>query len=135
MRVIKVLFLLVFFFVCMLFFVQNTAILETPLLLKLGAFGYMVQSPAVPFYVVLLIAFVAGGLFRTLYFLAEKVRLSTSVRSLQNKVNAMEKQLAAQKKSTVASPLVAPSYAAAASMPSAPAPAADAPATDKKADA
>ena len=135
MRVIKVLFLLVFFFVCMLFFVQNTAILETPLLLKLGAFGYMVQSPAVPFYVVLLISFVAGGLFCTLYFLAEKVRLSTSVRSLQNKVNAMEKQLAAQKKSTVASPLVAPSYAAAASMPSAPAPAADAPATDKKADA
>ena len=135
MRVIKVLFLLVFFFVCMLFFVQNTAILETPLLLKLGAFGYMVQSPAVPFYVVLLIAFVAGGLFCTLYFLAEKVRLATSVRSLQNKVNAMEKQLAAQKKSTIASPIVAPSYAAAASVSSAPAPAADAPATDKKADA
>lgn len=135
MRVIKVLFLLVFFFVCMLFFVQNTAILETPLLLKLGAFGYMAQSPAVPFYVVLLISFVAGGLFCTLYFLAEKVRLATSVRSLQNKVNAMEKQLAAQKKSTVASPIVAPSYAAAASLSSAPAPAADAPATDKKADA
>ncbi len=113
MRVIKVLFLLVFFFVCMLFFVQNTAILETPLLLKLGAFGFMVQSPAVPFYVVLLIAFVAGGLFCTLYFLAEKVRLATSVRSLQNKVNAMEKQLASQKKSTVAAPLVTPSYAAA----------------------
>ena len=135
MRVIKVLFLLVFFFVCMLFFVQNTAILETPLLLKLGAFGYMVQSPAVPFYVVLLIAFVAGGLFCTLYFLAEKVRLATSVRSLQNKVNAMEKQLAAQKKSTVASPIVAPSSAAAASVSSAPAPAAAATATDKKADA
>ena len=135
MRVIKVLFLLVFFFICMLFFVQNTAILETALLLKLGAFGYMVQSPAVPFYVVLLIAFVAGGLFCTLYFLAEKVRLATSVRSLQNKVNAMEKQLAAQKKSTVASPIVAPSYAAAASVSSAPAPAADATATDKKADA
>ncbi len=133
MRVIKVLFLLVFFFVCMLFFVQNTAILETPLLLKLGAFGYMVQSPAVPFYVVLLISFVAGGLFCTLYFLAEKVRLATSVRSLQNKVNAMEKQLASQKKSTVAAPIVAPSYAAAA--PASPAPASDAPAADKKADA
>ncbi|WP_300157372.1 LapA family protein [Solidesulfovibrio sp.] len=133
MRVIKVLFLLVFFFVCMLFFVQNTAILETPLLLKLGAFGYMVQSPAVPFYVVLLISFVAGGLFCTLYFLAEKVRLATSVRSLQNKVNAMEKQLASQKKSTVAAPIVAPSYAAA--TPASPAPAADVPAADKKADA
>ncbi|WP_428569521.1 MAG: LapA family protein [Solidesulfovibrio sp. DCME] len=136
MRVIKVLFLLVFFFVCMLFFVQNTAILETPLLLKLGAFGYMVQSPAVPFYVVLLIAFVAGGLFCTLYFLAEKVRLATSVRSLQNKVNAMEKQMASQKKSTVAAPIVAPSYAAAASVSNTAPVATDvAPPADKKADA
>ena len=116
MRVIKVLFLLVFFFVCMLFFVQNTAILETPLLLKLGAFGYMVQTPGVPFYVVLLLSFVAGGLFATLYFLAEKVRLASGMRSLQNKVNALEKQMAQQKKSSVATP---PSFAA-------PAPAADA---------
>ncbi|MFP5260065.1 MAG: LapA family protein [Acidobacteriota bacterium] len=109
MRVIKVLFLLAFFFVCMLFFVQNTAILETPLLLKLGAFGYQVQSPGVPFYVVLLLSFVAGGLFCTLYFLAEKVRLAAGMRSLQNKVNALEKQMAQQKKSTVATP---PSYVA-----------------------
>ena len=122
MRVIKVLFLLVFFFVCMLFFVQNTAILETALLLKLGAFGYMVQTPGVPFYVVLLLSFVAGGLFATLYFLAEKVRLASGMRSLQNKVNALEKQMAQQKKSTVATP---PSFAAA---PAAPAPVAAEPA-------
>ena len=116
MRVIKVLFLLVFFFVCMLFFVQNTAILETALLLKLGAFGYMVQTPGVPFYVVLLLSFVAGGLFATLYFLAEKVRLASGMRSLQNKVNALEKQMAQQKKSTVATP---PSFAAVAPAPAA----------------
>lgn len=122
MRVIKVLFLLVFFFVCMLFFVQNTAILETALLLKLGAFGYQVQTPGVPFYVVLLLSFVAGGLFATLYFLAEKVRLASGMRSLQNKVNALEKQMAQQKKSTVATP---PSFAAA---PAAPAPVAAEPA-------
>lgn len=111
MRVIKVLFLLVFFFVCILFFVQNTPILETPLQLKLGAFGYQIQSPGVPFYIVLALSFVAGGLFCTLYFLAEKVRLAAGMRSLQNKVNALEKQMAQQKKSTVATP---PSYVAAA---------------------
>ncbi|MFU2208007.1 LapA family protein [Solidesulfovibrio sp. C21] len=116
MRVIKVLFLLAFFFFCMLFFVQNTAILETPLLLKLEVFGLHAETAAVPFYVVLLLSFVAGGFFCTLYFLAEKVRLASSVRSLQNKVNAMEKQLA-QKKSTVASPLVTPNYAAATASP------------------
>jgi lipopolysaccharide assembly protein A len=109
MRVIKVLFLLVFFFVCMLFFVQNTAILETPLLLKLGAFGFQVESPAVPFYVVLLLAFVAGGLFSTLYFLVEKVRLSAGMRSLQNKVNAMEKQLAQKPSSSMSIPSYASS--------------------------
>jgi putative membrane protein len=109
MRVIKVLFLLAFFFVCMLFFVQNTAILETPLILKLGAFGFQTESSAVPFYVVLLLSFVAGGLFATLYFLAEKVRLATGMRSLQNKVNAMEKQLV---KKPAAPAMSVPSYAA-----------------------
>jgi putative membrane protein len=106
MRVIKVLFLLAFFFVCMLFFVQNTAILETPLVLKLGAFGLSAQSPGVPFYVVLLLAFVAGGLFATLYFLAEKIRLAATARSLNNKIKSLEKQLAAK-------PAPAPSYAVA----------------------
>ncbi len=135
MRVIKVLFLLVFFFVCMLFFVQNTAMLETPLVLKLGAFGLYAETPSVPFYVVLLLAFVAGGLFCTLYFLAEKVRQAANVRSLQNKVNAMEKQLAQKK---AASPLAPPSFAMASAPSSgAPAPAAPTPAAgaDKKADA
>ena len=127
MRVIKVLFLLAFFFFCMLFFVQNTAILETPLLLKIQVFGMHAETAAVPFYVVLLMAFVAGGLFCTLYFLAEKVRLSASVRSLQNKVNAMEKQLAA-KAATPVPPMPMPSYAAAPSpaVNAAPAPGDDA---------
>ena len=109
MRVIKVLFLLVFFFVCMLFFVQNTAMLETPLVLKLGAFGLYGETPSVPFYVVLLLAFVAGGFFCTLYFLAEKVRLTATVRSLQNKMGAMEKQLAQIKATASATP---PAYSA-----------------------
>lgn len=113
MRVIKVLFLLAFFFVCMLFFVQNTAILETPLVLKLGAFGYHAETTGVPFYVVLLMSFVAGGLFATLYFLTEKVRLSASQRSLQNKVNAMEKQLAARAAMPTPPATPTPGYAAA----------------------
>lgn len=108
MRVIKVLFLLAFFFVCMLFFVQNTTILETPLVLKLGAFGWAVESPGVPFYVVLLLSFVVGGLFATLYFLAEKVRLAAVTRSLNNKIKALEKQLA---NVAAAAKPTAPSYA------------------------
>lgn len=94
MRVIKVLILLAFFFVCMLFFVQNTTILETPLVLKLSAFGLSAESPGAPFYVVLLLAFVTGGVFATLYFLIEKLRLVAQVRSLNSTVKGLEKQLA-----------------------------------------
>jgi len=132
MRVIKVLFLLVFFFFCVLFFVQNTPILETSLQLKLEAFGYQIQSPGVPFYIVLLMSFVAGGLFATLYFLAEKVRQSAGMRSLQNKVNALEKQMAQHKKSTVATP---PSYVVAAPTASVMPAAADSSSPAKKAEA
>ena len=117
MRVIKVLFLLAFFFVCMLFFVQNTAILETPLVLKLGAFGLHAETPGVPFYVVLLMAFVLGGLFATLYFLAEKVRLAAHARGLNNKIKALEKQVsaAAAKPSSPSYAAPAPSMSAASS--------------------
>jgi lipopolysaccharide assembly protein A len=109
MRVIKVLFLLAFFFVCMLFFVQNTAILETPLVLKLEAFGLHAATPGVAFYIVLLLAFVLGGLFATLYFLAEKIRLSAAAHSLSNKVKALEKQVAAATPAKSASPSYASS--------------------------
>jgi lipopolysaccharide assembly protein A len=94
MRVIKAILLLAFFFVSMLFFVQNDAILQTPLVLKLGAFGLAAETPAVPFYIVLLMAFFLGGLIVSLYFLAEKVRLAATARRLSNKIKALEKQLA-----------------------------------------
>lgn len=117
MRVIKVLFLLAFFFVCMLFFVQNTAILETPLVLKLGAFGLYGETPGVPFYVVLLLAFVLGGLFSTLYFLAERIRFAAHSRSLNNKIKALEKQAT----SAVTARPATPSYAASTTSVSSPA--------------
>lgn len=94
MRFIKVLILLIFFFVCMLFFVQNTTTLETPLVLKLSAFGLSAETPGAPFYVVLLLAFVAGGLFASIYFLFEKIRLSAKVRKLTGKIKSLEQQAA-----------------------------------------
>jgi len=94
MRFVKVLILLVFFFVCMLFFVQNTTTLEAPLVLKLSAFGFSAETPGAPFYVVLLLAFVVGGLFASIYFLCEKIRLSAQIRKLNGKVKSLEQQLA-----------------------------------------
>lgn len=108
MRFIKVLILLVFFFVCMLFFVQNTTTLETPLVLRLSAFGLSAESPGAPFYVVLLLSFVAGGLFSTIYFLVEKIRLSAQVRKLSAKVRSLEEKQSA----TPVMPTVTPFTAA-----------------------
>jgi len=92
MRVVKVLFLILFFFFCMLFFVQNTEMLATPLVLKLDVFSWSAASTPTPFYVVLLISFVVGGLFATLYFIAERMRLAGKVKELSAKVASLESQ-------------------------------------------
>ena len=97
MRIVKVLLLIVFFFFCMIFFVQNTAILSTPLLLKMDVFSLSYASPEVPFYVVLLLSFVVGGLFSLAYFVLEKVRMAAEIKAQAGRIAALEKELAASK--------------------------------------
>lgn len=113
MRVVKVLLLILFFFFCMIFFVQNTAILSTPLLLKMDVFSLSYASPEVPFYVVLLLSFVVGGLFSLAYFVLEKVRMASEIKAQAGRIAALEKELAASKSysglSTGASPFTATS--------------------------
>ncbi len=97
MRVVKVLLLILFFFFCMIFFVQNTTILSTPLLLKMDVFSLSFASPEVPFYVVLLLAFVVGGLFSLCYFVLEKMRMAGVIKTQAARIASLEKELAASK--------------------------------------
>jgi putative membrane protein len=97
MRILKVLLLIVFFFFCMIFFVQNTAILSTPLLLKMDVFSLSYASPEVPFYVVLLLSFVVGGIFSLTYFVLEKVRMAGEIKAQAARIASLEKELAASK--------------------------------------
>jgi len=97
MRILKVLLLIVFFFFCMIFFVQNTAILSTPLLLKMDVFSLTYASPEVPFYVVLLLSFVVGGIFSLTYFVLEKVRMAGEIKAQAARIASLEKELAASK--------------------------------------
>ena len=92
MRVVKVLFLILFFFVCMLFFVQNTQMLSTPLELKLDVFSMSWSTTPTPFYVALLLSFVIGGVFATLYFMAERFRLNGKVKALEGQVASLGRQ-------------------------------------------
>ncbi len=97
MRVVKVIVLIVFFFFCMIFFVQNTTMLSTPLILKMDVFSISYTSPEAPFYVVLLLAFVVGGLFSLAYFILERMRLGAKVKEQAGRIAALEKELAASK--------------------------------------
>jgi uncharacterized integral membrane protein len=95
MRYLKVLALVVFFFFSMLFFVQNTAILSNDLSLKLDLFQLQLQTATFPFYLLILLAFVAGAFLTLAYFFLEKVRLSSKVRAGKAKIASLEKELEA----------------------------------------
>ena len=93
MRYLKVIILVAIFFFSMLFFVQNTELLSTSLVLKLDLLGNHYESQEVPIYLLILMAFVLGAFFALFYFLAEKIKLSQQLRSYKNKVADLEKEV------------------------------------------
>jgi putative membrane protein len=94
MRYLKVLGLVALFFFSMLFFVQNHVILIQELALELKVFGWHYQTEAVPFYLIILMAFVIGSLLCTFYFFLEKIRLSKQCRQYKKEVDALEREVA-----------------------------------------
>lgn len=101
MRYIKVLLLAVFFFLAMVFFFQNQAPLsqETELGLNLFFIPPM-KAIALPFYFIVIAAFLVGCLFAMVFLLWEKFAMSAKlmktrweVGSLQREVGKMKKQL------------------------------------------
>ena len=95
MRYLKVLGLVALFFFSMLFFVQNNAALLQELALEIKLFGWHYQTGSVPFYLLILMAFVVGALLCTLYFFLERVRLSKQYKLCKKENEALERELAA----------------------------------------
>ncbi|SDB32719.1 putative membrane protein [Desulfonatronum thiosulfatophilum] len=93
MRYLKVLLLILFFFVSMLFFIQNNEVLSEELVLQLELFDWHVASRELPFYLVVLLSFVAGSLFSLAYFIGEKIRLSRELKAANNKRAALEQEV------------------------------------------
>ena len=93
MRYLKVLGLVALFFFSMLFFVQNHDILIQELALELKVFGWHYQTEAVPFYLIILMAFVIGSLLCTFYFFLEKVRLSKQCRQYKKEVDSLQREV------------------------------------------
>lgn len=106
MRFIKVLLLLVLFIFGLLFFVQNSAALDTKLALQFDLYyGFKWEGQAIPFYFVVLAAFGVGMLFATALLFIDRIRLGCSlmgrtraVRNLEKEVERLRAQIAKETK-------------------------------------
>ena len=93
MRYLKVLLLTLFFFVSMVFFIQNNEMLAHQLILKLELFDASFVSRELPFYLLVLLSFVVGSVFSMSYFLAEKIRLNHELKASKAKLAALEQEV------------------------------------------
>jgi len=108
MRYLKVLGLVLVFFLSMLFVVQNHDALMQEVSLGLTVFGMHIQMPATPYYLTILTAFLVGAVLCTVYFFVERLRLSAQCRTLNKKVSELEAQLAAACPKTEEASTIAP---------------------------
>ena len=93
MRYVKVLAVVILFFLCMIFFVQNTGVLSTELKLSFQVFGVHWVSSPIPVYLYILLAFVIGVVVSMAYFLLEKLRQRRVIKKKQQQINNLEKEL------------------------------------------
>ncbi|MDZ7759399.1 MAG: LapA family protein [Desulfovermiculus sp.] len=93
MRYVKVLALVLFFFVAMVFFVQNTEILTKSISLKFSVFAFKWTSSPIPIYLYILIAFVLGAVLSTIYFALDKLRMGKEIKRNRQQIKSMQNEL------------------------------------------
>ena len=95
MRYIKVLLLVILFFLVMMFFVQNQGAFSQAVPLKLDLlFLPPVESAPMPFYTLLIICFVLGALCILAMLMWDRVSLSAKLTVANMRVRSLEKELA-----------------------------------------
>ena len=103
MRYIKVLLLVILFFLVMMFFVQNQGAFSQAVPLKLDLlFVPPVKSAPMPFYTLLIICFVLGALCILAMLMWDRVSLSAKLTVANMRVRSLEKELAKAAKGTEA---------------------------------
>ena len=101
MRYIKVLLLVILFFLVMVFFVQNQAAFSQAVPLKLDLlFMPALESAPLPFYTLLIICFVLGALCILAMLMWDRVSLSAKLTVANMRVRSLEKELAKAAKNT-----------------------------------
>ena len=110
MRYIKVLLLILLFFVSMLFFFQNQETLGRDMTLRLNLFFLPPPKPVtLPTYFILLAGFLLGGIFTMVSLLWDKLAISAKLMKANWRVRNLEKELAQY--ATKASPVTTPAEA------------------------
>jgi putative membrane protein len=93
MRYLKVLGLLVFFFLALAIFAQNMEQLNQGLTMDFNLLGTTWFVFSTPFYIAALTAFLIGGILSMLFFLAERVRLSRQLKDCRSRLASLEQEV------------------------------------------
>jgi uncharacterized membrane protein YgaE (UPF0421/DUF939 family) len=105
MRYIKVLLLVLFFFISMLFLFQNQEGLAKDIVLTLNLYFLPPLTPlSLPTYYIMLAGFLLGALFAMAFLLWDKFSLSARLMKAQWKTRNLEKALARYETRTSAAP-------------------------------
>lgn len=95
LRFLKALWLTVFFFFTLAFFIQNNDVLAQKLSLKFDTyyFDYVWTNTAVPFFFIILVAFVVGALVMFGYLAMDRMSLKRELGRAKRVVRKQEKEL------------------------------------------
>lgn len=93
MRFLKILLLLAFIAILLIFFQQNTEVLNTAIQFQLDMFGNTWRSMNMPLYFVVVAAFFLGGVLTLLYFFIEKLRTAKQLRTYRMQVTKLEQEV------------------------------------------
>lgn len=93
MRFLKILLLLAFIAILLIFFQQNTEILNTGIQFQLDMLGNTWRSMQMPLYFVVVAAFFLGGVLTLLYFFIEKLRMTKQLRACRSQISKLEQEV------------------------------------------
>lgn len=95
MSYLKVLLMIVFIFLCMIFFFQNQAPLSQEMQVSLNLFFIPpMTSISLPFYFIVCCAFLIGAVMTTLFFWWGRITLSTQLMARRWRIRSLESEVA-----------------------------------------
>ncbi len=93
MRFVKVFGLILVFFLAMVFFVQNTAILSQTMALEFNLFVHSWRSVPLPFYFIMLMAFLVGCLFTLFFFATDRVQMHRQLKNCRQELGKLKMEV------------------------------------------